>query len=122
MAVKNENQISSLSDIGQRIQQARINQNITVAQLSAITAISSDQIIHIEAGAFHKILGRPKLLGFTRAICNALALDSKEIVRAVESRLYPVVITPPALGGDPAERETRFASAMRFIRTIFVPR
>ena len=78
--------------IGQRIKIAREKRNITVAGLSAKTAISARFIENIEAGEFSKLPGRLLVLGFTRTICRELALDAEEVVLAVKSAMYPAPI------------------------------
>ena len=82
-----------LSAIGQRIQVARKKCRMSVAKLSAKTAISSRFIENIEAGEFSKLPGRSHVLGFTRSICRELALDAEEIVQAIKSAMYPAPMT-----------------------------
>lgn len=79
--------------IGQRIQTARKKCKVSVAKLSAKTAISRRFIENIEAGEFSKLPGRSHVLGFTRTICRELALDADEIVQAIKSAMYPAPIT-----------------------------
>lgn len=79
--------------IGQCIQTARKKSRMTVAKLSAKTAISTRFIEYIEVGEFSKLPGRSHVLGFTRAICRELALDAEEIVRAIKSAMYPDPMT-----------------------------
>jgi cytoskeletal protein RodZ len=83
----------ALSTIGQRIQSARKKGRMTVAKLSAKTAISTRFIEYIEAGEFNKLPGRSHVLGFTRSICRELALDAEEIVQTVKSAMYPAAMT-----------------------------
>lgn len=66
---------------------------MTVAKLSAKTAISTRFIEYIEAGEFSKLPGRSHVLGFTRSICRELALDAEEIVQAIKSAMYPDPMT-----------------------------
>ena len=66
---------------------------MTVAKLSAKTAISTRFIEYIEAGEFNKLPGRSHVLGFTRSICRELALDAEEIVQTVKSAMYPAAMT-----------------------------
>jgi cytoskeletal protein RodZ len=83
----------TLLAIGQRIQAARKKSRMTVAKLSAKTAISTRFIEYIEAGEFNKLPGRSHVLGFTRSICRELALDAEEIVQTVKSVMYPAPMT-----------------------------
>ena len=83
----------ALLAIGRRIQTARKKSRMTVAKLSAKTAISTRFIEYIEAGEFSKLPGRSYVLGFTRSICRELALDAEEIVQAVKSAMYPAAMT-----------------------------
>ena len=83
----------ALVAIGRRIQSARKKSRMTVAKLSAKTAISTRFIENIEAGEFSKLPGRSHVLGFTRSICRELALDAEEIVQAVKSAMYPAPMT-----------------------------
>ena len=83
----------ALLAIGRRIQTARKKSRMTVAKLSAKTAISTRFIEYIEAGEFSKLPGRSHVLGFTRSICRELALDAEEIVQAVKSVMYPAAMT-----------------------------
>lgn len=83
----------ALLAIGQCIQTARKKSRMTVAKLSAKTAISTRFIEYIEAGEFSKLPGRSHVLGFTRSICRELALDAEEIVRAIKSAMYPDPMT-----------------------------
>ncbi len=82
----------ALLAIGRRIQTARKKSRMTVAKLSAKTAISTRFIEYIEAGEFSKLPGRSHVLGFTRSICRELALDAEEIVQAVKSAMYPAAM------------------------------
>jgi hypothetical protein len=59
----------ALLAIGRRIQSARKKSRMSVAKLSAKTAISTRFIEYIEAGEFSKLPGRSHVLGFTRSIC-----------------------------------------------------
>ena len=79
--------------IGKRIQAARKKSRMTVAKLSAKTAISARFIDYIEAGEFGKLPGRSHVLGFTRSICRELALDAEEVVQAIKSAMYPAPMT-----------------------------
>ncbi|WP_295499157.1 helix-turn-helix transcriptional regulator [Sphingorhabdus sp. EL138] len=79
--------------IGKRIQAARKKSRMTVAKLSAKTAISARFIDYIEAGEFSKLPGRSHVLGFTRSICRELALDAEEVVQAIKSAMYPAPMT-----------------------------
>lgn len=79
--------------IGKRIQAARKKGRMTVAKLSAKTAISARFIDYIEAGEFSKLPGRSHVLGFTRSICRELALDAEEVVQAIKSAMYPAPTT-----------------------------
>lgn len=83
----------ALLAIGQCIQTARKKSRMTVAKLSAKTAISTRFIEYIEAGEFSKLPGRSHVLGFTRSICRELALDAEEIVQAIKSAMYPDPMT-----------------------------
>ena len=83
----------ALLAIGRRIETARKKSRMTVAKLSAKTAISSRFIEYVEAGEFSKLPGRSHVLGFTRSICRELALDAEEIVQAVKSAMYPAPMT-----------------------------
>ena len=83
----------ALLAIGQCIQTARKKSRMTVAKLSAKTAISTRFIEYIEAGEFSKLPGRSHVLGFTRSICRELALDAEEIVQAIKSGMYPDPMT-----------------------------
>lgn len=82
-------EIVALAAIGRRIQIARNKRRMTVARLSAKTAISIRFIEHIEAGEFSKLPGRSHVLGFTRSICRELGLAPDEIVQAIKAELYP---------------------------------
>ena len=82
----------ALLAIGRRIQSARKKSRMSVAKLSAKTAISTRFIEYIEAGEFSKLPGRSHVLGFTRSICRELALDAEEIVQAVKSAMYPAAM------------------------------
>jgi cytoskeletal protein RodZ len=79
--------------IGKRIQAARKKSRMSVAKLSAKTAISARFIEYIEAGEFSRLPGRSHVLGFTRSICRELALDAEEVVQAIKSAMYPAPIT-----------------------------
>lgn len=79
--------------IGKRIQAARKKSRMSVAKLSAKTAISARFIDYIEAGEFSRLPGRSHVLGFTRSICRELALDAEEVVQAIKSAMYPAPIT-----------------------------
>jgi cytoskeletal protein RodZ len=85
---KRTNESVALAMIGRRIQIARNKRRVTVARLSAKTAISIRFIEYIEAGEFSKLPGRSHVLGFTRAICRELGLDPDEIVHALKSEMY----------------------------------
>jgi cytoskeletal protein RodZ len=90
--VGNEATVALLA-IGRRVQSARKKTRMTVAKLSAKTAISTRFIENIEAGEFSKLPGRSHVLGFTRSICRELALDAEETVQAVKSAMYPAPMT-----------------------------
>jgi cytoskeletal protein RodZ len=94
----------ALLAIGRRIETARKKSRMTVAKLSAKTAISTRFIEYVEAGEFSKLPGRSHVLGFTRSICRELALDAEEIVQAVKSTMYPAPMT---------EFETTIAQQMK---------
>jgi len=94
----------ALLAIGQRIQSARKKSGMSVAKLSAKTAISKRVIEYIEAGEFNKLPGRLYVLGFTRSICRELALDAEEIVQSIKSTMYPAPMT---------EFETTIAQQMK---------
>lgn len=94
----------ALLAIGQRIQSARKKSGMSVAKLSAKTAISTRVIEYIEAGEFNKLPGRLYVLGFTRTICRELALDAEEIVQSIKSTMYPAPMT---------EFETTIAQQMK---------
>ena len=83
-----KNESVALAAIGRRIQVARNKRRMTVARLSAKTAISIRFIEHIEVGEFSKLPGRSHVLGFTRSICRELGLDPDEIVQAIKSEMY----------------------------------
>lgn len=85
---KRTNESVALATIGRRIQIARNKRRISVARLSAKTAISTRFIEYIESGEFNKLPGRSHVLGFTRAICRELGLDPDEVVQALKSEMY----------------------------------
>ena len=58
----------ALLAIGRRIQSARKKSRMSVAKLSAKTAISTRFIEYIEEGEFRKLPGRSHVLGFTRSL------------------------------------------------------
>jgi cytoskeletal protein RodZ len=66
---------------------------MSVAKLSAKTAISTRFIEYIEEGEFRKLPGRSHVLGFTRSICRELALDPEEIIQVVKTAMYPAPMT-----------------------------
>lgn len=84
---------NALLAIGRRIQSARKKSRMSVAKLSAKTAISTRFIEYIEAGEFSKLPGRSHVLGFTRSICRELALDPEEIIQVVKTAMYPNPMT-----------------------------
>jgi len=84
---------NSLLAIGRRIQSARKMSRMSVAKLSAKTAISTRFIEYIEEGEFRKLPGRSHVLGFTRSICRELALDPEEIIQVVKTAMYPTPMT-----------------------------
>lgn len=105
MADTDQNEATvALLAIGQRIQSARKKSGMSVAKLSAKTAISKRVIEYIEAGEFNKLPGRSYVLGFTRTICRELALDAEEIVQSIKSTMYPAPMT---------EFETTIAQQMK---------
>lgn len=61
---------------------------MSVAKLSARTAISVRFIEYIEAGEFGRIPGRTYVLGFTRSICRELDLDPEELLQVIKSEMY----------------------------------
>ena len=66
MADTDQNEATvALLAIGQRIQSARKKSGMSVAKLSAKTAISKRVIEYIEAGEFNKLPGRLYVLGVT---------------------------------------------------------
>ena len=83
----------ALLAIGRRIQSARKMSRMSVAKLSAKTAISTRFIEYIEEGEFRKLPGRSHVLGFTRSICRELALDPEEIIQVVKTAMYPAPMT-----------------------------
>ncbi|WP_395619533.1 helix-turn-helix domain-containing protein [Sphingorhabdus sp.] len=83
----------ALLAIGRRIQSARKKSRMSVAKLSAKTAISTRFIEYIEAGEFSKLPGRSHVLGFTRSICRELGLDAEEIIPVIKSAMYPAPMT-----------------------------
>ncbi|MCX7267663.1 MAG: helix-turn-helix transcriptional regulator [Sphingomonadales bacterium] len=109
----------ALVAIGQRLQTARKRHKMSVAKLSARTAISVRFIEYIEAGEFGRIPGRTYVLGFTRSICRELDLDPEELLQVVKSEMYEGIgaslekDTTPENRGNPATR------AVRFIKSIF---
>jgi len=120
--IKRNNDSVALATIGRRIQIARNKRRLTVARLSAKTAISTRFIEYIEAGEFNKLPGRSYALGFTRSICRELSLDPDEFVQALKSELYPHPITQFDRSMGPymtrsliAEIATTFKSALNAI-------
>jgi len=109
----------ALVAIGQRLQTARKRHKMSVAKLSARTAISVRFIEYIEAGEFGRIPGRTYVLGFTRSICRELDLDPEELLQVVKSEMYEGIGASLEKDTTPENRGNPVARAVRFIKSIF---
>ena len=109
----------ALVAIGQRLQTARKRHKMSVAKLSARTAISVRFIEYIEAGEFGRIPGRTYVLGFTRSICRELDLDPEELLQVVKSEMYEGIGASLEKDTTPANRGNPITRVVRFIKSIF---
>ena len=109
----------ALVAIGQRLQTARKRHKMSVAKLSARTAISVRFIEYIEAGEFGRIPGRTYVLGFTRSICRELDLDPEELLQVIKSEMYEGIGASLEKDTTPENRGNPVARAVRFIKSIF---
>ena len=109
----------ALLAVGQRLQTARKRHKMSVAKLSARTAISVRFIEYIEAGEFGRIPGRTYVLGFTRSICRELDLDPEELLQVIKSEMYDGIGASLETDTTPANRGNPITRAVRFIKSIF---
>ena len=109
----------ALVAIGQRLQTARKRHKMSVAKLSARTAISVRFIEYIEAGEFGRIPGRTYVLGFTRSICRELDLAPEELLQVIKSEMYEGIGASLEKDTTPENRGNPVARAVRFIKSIF---
>lgn len=85
---KQKPELPPLQAIAQRMRAARIQQGLSVGELSERTKISARCIEQIEAGEFDKLPGRSYVIGFTRSLCHALKLDAADVVSTIKSEMY----------------------------------
>ena len=111
-------ELPPLAEIGRRIQAARNQRGMTVAQLSDMTRVSSRWIDYIEAGEFDMLPGRSYVIGFTGLICSALDRDRDDVIQTIKAEMYPPLASPePASSeGSPASWPRTF---LNFLRAIF---
>ena len=78
---------SGIVRIGARLSLARRNADMTIADVAAITKVSSRYLAAIEREEFDLIPSRVHTLGFTRAFAKAVNVDEGEVAEALRTQV-----------------------------------
>jgi len=75
--------LEAFRDIGKVLSEARIEHNLTIAQVASKINIRQRYLIDLEEGHLSDLPGRVYILGFIRTYARLLNLDGEELVRRV---------------------------------------
>lgn len=113
--------VLDMDGIGARLSLARLHADMTIADVAALTRVSSRYLVAIEEEEFDRLPSRVHALGFTRAFAKAVNIEAEEVVEALRAKLDH--------GGRPhstaRSRETKagsntslFAATMRGVTSV----
>ena len=80
--------VPALLEIGLRLKSARESRRWSLEKLSEKTRVSVRYLTRIEEGRFSEIPSRTLVLGFTKAVCQALKIKPDEILATLKRELY----------------------------------
>lgn len=107
-----------MSKVGERLRQARENQDRTIAQVSIETRVPQQSLIDLEEGAYHRLPNAVVIKGFIRNYAQYLGLSPDELIelyRQEQGGSGPVAVMPVA-----RVRRTRAYALPSFFWVFFV--
>lgn len=93
-----------MTDVGTRLQQARVPGGISLQELSARTKIREALLVAIERGDFARLPRGLLARGFIRAYAREVDLDPESAVRQFTDEFEPASPVPDPTAVSPAER------------------
>ncbi len=92
-----------MSELGERLRQARESQGIPLAQAAVDTRILQQSLVALEEGAFHRLPGDVVVRGFIRNYAQYLGLPTEELIEiyrrergaSEKIRVIPATNPPP---------------------------
>ena len=83
-----ENQLVLSADrIGSLLRVARLNAGMTVADVAALTKVSTPYLVAIEREEFDRLPSRVHILGFARAFAKAVNVDEGLVLNVLRTKL-----------------------------------
>lgn len=79
--------VVNVDGIGAQLSRARLHADMTIADVAALTRVSSRYLIAIEEEQFDRLPSRVHALGFTRAFAKAVNIEAGEVVEALRVKL-----------------------------------
>ena len=119
MDMKDQNVLSFR--IGSRLSCERSKAGLTIADVAALTKISSRYLVAIERGDFGLLPSRVHALGFTRAFAKAVNVDEVEVVEALRTKLAcrsPSYSSAMSRETEPRSKRGRLSAAVRAVTAM----
>lgn len=109
----------------QKLQEARLNKNLTLEEVSKATKIKAEFLMSIEKGEFHKLPSRTYAHGFVRNYIDFLGLPKKETLALFrrefnaeqDFKVLPEGLSRPS---DFSVKRSHIGQSMFFIITILL--
>jgi cytoskeleton protein RodZ len=110
-----------MTNVGARLQEARVQRDISIQELSARTKIREVLLVAIERGDFERLPKGLLARGFIRAYAREVGLDPEVVVRQFADEFEPAAPVPASVllatgesveaGQHPPRRNTRWSLA-----------
>ncbi len=81
--------------IGEQLRAARLDQNLTLDEISEMTRIRPDFLDHLECGQYGKLPGRFFVASFVNQFAEAVGLDGRDLAKAALSELGATELSVP---------------------------